>query len=173
MLVRHLVVVMALLAAKPLHSAEAWPRIDAIRFEGNAVTQPHVIERELTVAVGDPADPAAIEASRQSVLDLGLFRAVQIDSVPNGDAVTLVVHLREKRFLLILPRLDTSSDKDTSVGAQLRWSNVAGRNHRLAVTAQEGKFPNDSRRERELLRFFRQKLVPIDRNVILRHVENG
>ena len=149
MIVRNLVVVVALLAAMPLHANEGWPRIEAIRFEGNEVTQPRVIERELTVAVGDPADPAAIEASRQSVLDLGLFRAVQIDSVPSGDAVALVVRVREKRFLLVLPRIDTSSDKDTSVGGQLRWSNVGGRNHRLSLTVQEGKFPNDRRRERE------------------------
>jgi outer membrane protein assembly factor BamA len=127
-----------------------WPRIDAIRYEGNAVTRPSVIERELTVEVGDAADPAAIEASRQAVLDLGLFREVEIKSAPVGDAaVALIVKVREKRYLLPLPRIDTSSDKDVSYGAQLRWSNVGGRNHRLDLTVQDGKFPEDRRRERE------------------------
>lgn len=147
--IRCLVLLSALLFAAPLASRPAWPRIEAIRFEGNVVTRPDVLLRELTLGPGDPADPAAIESSRQAVLDLGLFREVTIRTVAAGSAVDLVVRVREKRYLLAVPRIDTSSDGDVSYGAQLRWSNVAGRNHRLDLMLQEGEFPNARRRERE------------------------
>lgn len=135
-------------------AAEApWPRIEAIRFEGNAVTRPQVLQRELDVAIGDPADPDALERSRQAILDLGLFREVKIltEPTPQG-GVTLAVKVREKRYLLPLPRIDTSSDKDVSYGAKLRWSNVGGRNHQLDLGWQQGRFPNSTvrRREREV-----------------------
>ncbi len=49
------------------------PPIRDIRFEGNRVTSDRVMLREMVVAVGDPADPARIERSRQAIQDLTLF----------------------------------------------------------------------------------------------------
>lgn len=129
--------------------AEAWPRIVEVRFEGNAVTREQVLRREMALAEGDPADPTLIAASRQAILDLGLFREVELDTRPLGDGVRLEVRLREKYFLLPIPRLDASSDRDLSYGLQLRWSNVGGRNHTLNLYVERGDFPEDRLRESE------------------------
>lgn len=129
------------------------PTVADIRIVGNEITKPQVILREMDVAVGDPADPAAIDRSRQAILDLGLFREVDIDQVPEGDGTALVVRVREKRYFLPIPRIDANSEGDYSYGAQIRWSNVFGLNHRLSAYVEEGKV--DSERDRESERALR------------------
>ncbi|HRQ66144.1 MAG TPA: POTRA domain-containing protein [Xanthomonadaceae bacterium] len=133
----------------PAQAVPAWPAVTAIVFDGNKVTRERVMLREMSLGPGDPADPRRIEESRQAILDLGLFRDVEIDQHADRDGVVLTVRVREKRYLLPIPRLDTSSDKDYSYGAQVRWSNVFGRNHRLNAFVQRGRFPQDRNRERE------------------------
>jgi outer membrane protein assembly factor BamA len=129
-------------------TAEPLP-IVAILFEGNDITRESVLLREMSLQVGDRADPQRIEESRQAILDLGLFRSVETQEVATPEGVVLTVRVREKRYLLPIPRFDTSSDKDVTYGAQLRWSNVFGRNHRLNAFIQRGRFPEDRNRERE------------------------
>lgn len=129
--------------------AQAWPRVLEVRFEGNHVTREQVLRRELALAEGDPADPVLIAASRQAILDLGLFREVEIHEETQEDGVRLRVALREKYFLLPIPRIDASSDRDLSYGLQLRWSNLGGRNHRLNLYVERGDFPRDRLRESE------------------------
>lgn len=96
----------------PTLSEAAWPPLASIRFEGNEVTREHVLLREMSVVPGDPADPVLIERSRQAILDLGLFRQVETQEEATPDGVALIVRVREKRCLLPIPRLDTSSDGD-------------------------------------------------------------
>jgi outer membrane protein assembly factor BamA len=130
--------------------AATWPRIAELRFEGNHVTREATLRRELALAEGDLADPAAIEAGRQAILDLALFREVEPRTEPRADGrVDLVYRVREKRYLLPIPRVDASSDGDVSYGAQLRWSNVWGLNHRLDAVVEQGDFPEDRRRREE------------------------
>lgn len=123
------------------------PRVVAIRIVGNDVTRPKVILREMALDVGDSADAVAIENSRQAILDLGLFREVAIDMETEGDGVALVIHVREKRYFLPIPRLDGNSEGDYSYGAQIRWSNVFGLDHRLTAYVEKGHI--DSERDRE------------------------
>jgi outer membrane protein assembly factor BamA len=138
-------------ATDPLVSVGTpYPQIAALRFEGNRVTREATLRHELPIAEGDPADPATIEAGRQSVFDLGLFREVvaRTEQRPDG-RVDVVYRVREKRYLLPIPRVDASSDRDVSYGAQLRWSNVWGLNHRLDAVFEQGDFPEDQRRREE------------------------
>lgn len=134
-------------SARPADSAAA--RIVAIEVEGNAVTREAVILRELPVAVGDTLDAAVLEAVRASVLDLGLFRAVEAESLPRAEGVALRIVVREKRYFLPIPRLDANSDGDTNYGAQIRWDNLGGINHSLNMVFEQGTFPNDQQREKE------------------------
>jgi outer membrane protein assembly factor BamA len=129
--------------------ASAAPPVTEIHFHGNAVTRERVMLREMALDVGDPAEPEAIERSRQGIADLGLFREVRIDSREVEDGVVLDVHVREKRFLLPIPRIAASSDRDRSFGLQLRWNNAFGENHTLNAFLSEGRFPEDRERERE------------------------
>ena len=125
------------------------PRIVEIRLSGNEKTRDKVILRELDLALGDPADPTAIENGRQAVLDLGLFRTVNVTTQPVPGGVVLNIAMREKYHLLVLPRVDASSDRDVSYGAQLRWANVWGLNHRLNLTVESGDFPEERDRREE------------------------
>lgn len=124
-------------------------RISDIRIEGNAVTQPRVILREMELSVGDAADPVAIEHSRQAIQDLGLFREVTVQQIEEADGVALIVRVREKRFFLPVPRLDGNSEGDYSYGAQIRWSNVFGLNHRLVAYVEEGRVESERDRKSE------------------------
>ena len=113
--------------------AQQWPPVVEIRFEGNEVTQPKTMLREMPISVGQPADPKLIARSRQAVQDLGLFRKVDIRQSENGAGVVLTVSVEEKIYLLPLPRVEANTDEEFGYGAQLRWSNVAGLNHRLSA----------------------------------------
>lgn len=127
----------------------AVPVVVAIEFEGNKVTREVVMLREMALAVGDPAEPEAIERSRRSILNLGLFRDVRIESQARDDGVLLRVLLNEKRYFLPVPRLDASADRDYSFGAQLNWSNVWGLNHRFTALIEEGRFDEETDRDQE------------------------
>src|SRR5688572_27811084 len=76
------------------------PRIIEIRLIGNEKTRDKVILRELDLAPGDIADPAAIEDGRQAVLDLGLFREVKATTHDVDGGVVLELAVREKYHLL-------------------------------------------------------------------------
>lgn len=112
--------------------AQQAPRIAEIVFEGNDTTQPRVMLREMLLRPGDPADLEQLERSRQAVQDLGLFREVTLRQEPLADgSVRVVVAVREKYYVLPLPRLDANSDGEYAYGLQLRWSNVRGLNETL------------------------------------------
>ena len=115
------------------------PVILDIRFEGNAVTEPRVMTRELTIEVGGRADPKQIQASRQALLNLGLFKQVIVDERPMDDGVAVVFTVVEKWYLLPYPRLDYNSDREFAFGFKLDWSNVNGLNHdvQALVSRQE------------------------------------
>lgn len=125
-------------AQPPAVQAQAGlPPVVEIAFEGNAVTRPQVMLRELVVRIGDPADSRAIERSRQALLDLGLFRRVRVREEPVDTGVRLVFEVDERYYVLPLPRGDAKSDGRYAYGAQLRWDNLAGLNHTLRIVAEQ------------------------------------
>lgn len=107
------------------------PRVAGIEFAGNHVTRSRVLQRELTLAVGDAADPRQIEASRQAIQNLGLFREVDADTVASAEGVIVIFEVEEKIYLLPFPRLDAKDSGEYAYGMQMRWTNLYGRNHDL------------------------------------------
>ena len=126
---RRALLALAICATGSAQAQDAPPLIREIAFRGNRVTQPRVMLREITLKVGDPADAGQIERSRQGVQDLGLFRSVSVRQEPVVDGVRVVFVVKEKFYILPLPRTDASSDGGYAYGAQLRWNNVWGLNH--------------------------------------------
>jgi len=126
---------------------EAAPPIVEIAFAGNRTTLDSVMRRELLLHEGDPADPAKVERSRQAILDLGLFRKVEVTSEPLEAGVRLLFTVKEKWFLLAYPRLSANTDGENAVGAEVRWNNVMGRNHslRALVSSWDQKEENRGR----------------------------
>lgn len=115
--------------AAAARAEDGYPPIREIAFAGNHTTRPKVMLREMVIKVGDPADPALIERSRQGVQDLGLFRSVGVEQQPVEGGVRLLFSVKEKLYVLPLPRADASSDGGYGYGFQLRWNNVWGLNH--------------------------------------------
>ncbi|OOG23041.1 outer membrane protein assembly factor [Thioalkalivibrio denitrificans] len=109
------------------------PPVLEIAFEGNRVTRASVLRQELLIREGDPADPGAIEASRQSLMNLGLFKDVRAETASVEGGVVLTYHLAEKYFYFVLPRLSRSADGDLRYGGEVRADNVFGLNHRLRL----------------------------------------
>ena len=109
--------------------------VKAINFAGNRVTQAKVMLRELPYTVGDAADPTAIEKGRQSILDLGLFKSVKVAVVSDADGIAVTYTVKEKFYILPLPRIDANVDGQYAYGLQLGWDNVWGLNHSLDVMA--------------------------------------
>ena len=90
------------------------------------------MRQELTIKEGDPFDQEKIKASRQSVMDLGLFKSVDVDV---SDAGSVVFTVSEKHFILLIPRISYDSDNDQiKPGIRLTVNNVGGVNQRIKMT---------------------------------------
>ena len=105
--------------------------IKAIDFSGNRVTRRQILEQEMLVKVGDPADPALIERSRQAIMDLGLFVAVEAHLEPTDGGVVLHILVKEKYYILPVPKLNRDERNHFTLGAELSLDNLAGYNQQL------------------------------------------
>jgi len=112
----------------------ATPNVIArIVFSGNRVTQPQIMLQEMLVKEGDVADPALIERSRQAIMDLGLFVSVLAAVEPGADGHVLRIIVKEKYYILPVPKLNRDDDNKFSLGAELSLDNFAGLNQQLKV----------------------------------------
>lgn len=167
----------ALLAPDLLHAATCGAgtlpqHVVEIRFEGNEVTRRDTLMRELAFTEGDRVCPAELERGRQALLDLRLFRGVELRTqplapapergegagyveaatdkpsvhaslaadraLPRQDAERVIgqrvtYRVRERWYLLPIPRIDANSDETFGLGVSLGWNNIGGRNHRLSM----------------------------------------
>ncbi len=109
-------------------------RIDVIEFRDNDKTRPSTMLQELTFGAGDTVSDAEIEAGRQAIMNIGLFKRVSADlEARPGNRTALIFSVNEKRYLLVLPRLSRSGDGDWSWGARVRLDNLSGRNRTLDI----------------------------------------
>ena len=121
------------------YRANAGETITDIRFVGNKVTQPRTMLQEMVVHVGDPANPGRIEKSRQAIMNLGLFKNVKTELLPDANGKILQITVIEKFYFLPIPRLNRNADGDISYGAQLRMDNVSGLNQQFRLTADKSR----------------------------------
>jgi outer membrane protein assembly factor BamA len=118
--------------------------IEEIRFVGNKRTRRETLLQEMVVGAGDPADPDRIELSRQAIMDLELFKSVETELQPGADGQILTIVVKEKRYFFVLPVLSRSGDGDVSYGAQARFDNLWGRNHRLKLEVKKKELSSDA-----------------------------
>lgn len=108
--------------------------ITEIRFVGNRVTREHILRQEMVIAEGDVADPLLIDRSRQAIMDLGLFTSVRAVLEPHPErGRTLIVTVKEKFYVLPVPKLNRDDQDNFSVGAELTVENLAGLNQQLQL----------------------------------------
>ena len=107
--------------------------ISAIEFSGNRVTNPKILRYEILVKEGDIADPALIERSRQAIMDLGLFVSVDASVERRDDGTVLRFIVKEKYYILPVPKLNRDDDNNISLGAEISLDNLAGLNQQLKL----------------------------------------
>jgi len=116
--------------------AETRHRLTAIRFIGNRTTRERTLLRELPFKSGDVVTPAQLEAGRQAIQNLNLYKKVSLQMQPDADGgVEAVYELSEKWYLLGYPRVDANSNGEYAYGLQMDWNNLWGLNHTLRVSA--------------------------------------
>jgi outer membrane protein assembly factor BamA len=118
--------------------------ITSIEFIGNKVTKPQILRQEMLVKEGDVADPSLIERSRQAIMDLGLFISVRADVELRDKGVLLRIHVKEKYFILPMPKLNRDDDNNISLGIELGFDNLAGLNQKLKLRYESEDVPEVS-----------------------------
>lgn len=117
-------------AAEPVPAPGA---IVAIEFDGNKVTREKILRQEMTLKEGDVADPVQIEISRQAIMNLGLFSSVRADLEPREGGMLLRIAVKEKYFILPVPKLNRDDDNNFSYGAEISFDNLSGLNQKLKL----------------------------------------
>ncbi len=125
---------------EPPHPPATLPEIvSEIRFAGNKTTRPEIFLQVMVIKVGEPADPDLIERSRQAVMDLGLFKSVTATLLQEQGRTILLITVKEKYYILPIPKLNRDVNNHFTLGAQLRFDNLAGLNQRLKLTYETQK----------------------------------
>ncbi len=113
--------------------------IEEIRFIGNEHTEESILLQEMSVKVGDVADEERIAKSRQAIMDLGLFKSADINTLPGEQGVILEVAVSEKHYFFPIPKLNRDADGEISYGVQLRFDNLGGLNQRMRLTLKNNQ----------------------------------
>ncbi len=115
--------------------------LDQVVVEGNKKTSSKIIKQEMLLKEGDEISELAIEQSRQAIMDLGLFKRVEISQEQDADITRLVVTVKEiKHDWYILPKLDRNAEGDISLGMNLRAKNFNGLNQTAKLTLAYKKY---------------------------------
>jgi outer membrane protein insertion porin family len=107
---------------------------------GNARTREVVVRREMRLAEGVEFSSEALWLDWERLVDLGLFAHVEVDAVPSGDGVLVVISVYERPRWFAAPLLDYDIDTgDIRYGYTLRVRNVRGLNQSLSHRATAGE----------------------------------
>ena len=114
--------------------------IRSIRIEGNNVTQPYVILREMSLHAGDTLSTASLERNQDRIYNLGLFNKVSIAHRDSADVTDIVVNVVERWYIWPAPIFSLrSGDVSTaSYGLQLMDQNFLGRDERISASYSTG-----------------------------------
>lgn len=142
-------------------TAQAITTIRSIHFEGNDVTQDIFLRRTMYIAEGSTFDEVCLEESIQALMDTGLFKevsySVSSDIPEDEDAadsqIDLVIKVREKHYLLVVPRLRIR-DNETHIGVQLRGDNLFGLNHSLRYLVEDRGVTSGIDEKRNEVKYF-------------------
>ncbi len=112
-------------------------KLDSIYFSGNQTTKEIVFRQEMTIAEHAECSLEKILESRQNMMDLGIFSSVKPTLIQYPDRLILQYRVKEKHYILPIPRISRTSDGEIRLGIQLRMDNFSGLNHQLKLTSEK------------------------------------
>lgn len=106
---------------------------------GNNDTREIVFRREMTLTEGVPFTSAALWKDWENLVDLGIFANLEVDAVPSGDGVLVVVSVYERPGWIVAPVLDYDFGREEAiVGYRLRIRNIQGLDQSFLSNAKVG-----------------------------------
>ena len=128
--------------------------VGKISLEGNQITQPYIIYREIIIKEGDTLTESIfktrLEQSRLNLLNTSLFNFVNIDTVVDAFGVTnLKFRMIERWYLFPFPIFEISDRnfntwlahrdwRRVNYGGFIKWSNLRGRMEELNLLIRFG-----------------------------------
>lgn len=113
-----------------------------IRISQLQYTDRDVITRELASQVGEPYLQENTQKDLERLDRLGIFSAIEIESIGEGGGVVLVIEVEETFPHLPIVSLEVSDENGVSVGPGFKSLNLAGRDISLSASARFGGSTN-------------------------------
>jgi len=141
--------VLAVLLAGPAHAIDLlryqeFPHLEGLPVRqvlilGNNHTREIVFRREMTLTEGVPFHGADLWKDWENLVDLGIFANIEVDAVPSGDGVLVVVSVYERPTWIIAPVLDYDFGREEAIGGyRLRVRNIHGLDQSFRSSAKLG-----------------------------------
>jgi len=127
-----------------IYSGNYSVKIDSIVISGNKITDPDVITREMTFAVGDTVNPQIVLFNQERIFSLGIFTKVLLQPVKKDSVNILYIQVSESWYIYPLPfaELVDRDWKKITYGIYLFIRNFRGEDETLYATAAFGYDPS-------------------------------
>lgn len=111
--------------------------IEHIIIEGNNVTQPEIILREMETKEKEYTSVEILKRDYERIYNLGLFTKVEFTPLPSSDkGYSLLITVHETFYILPIPigGIKDGDIKKIWIGMNLKWRNFRGRNETLGFS---------------------------------------
>jgi outer membrane protein assembly factor BamA len=114
--------------------------IRSVRIDGNDLTQPQVILREMKLHVGDTLSEATLTKDRDRIYSLGLFNKVAVTHADTASSTDLLVSVVERWYIWPFPVLGAKFRDVNKLyyGLGVTHQNFRGRDERLSTSFSTG-----------------------------------
>lgn len=119
-------------------------KLDLILIDGNKITEPEIIEREITFSIGDTLNPEIIKYNRERIYSLGIFNHVDLIPYSKNDSNIINILVEESWYIYPIPLIELKerSFNKISYGLDLQIKNFRGRNEFLRARFSFGYDPS-------------------------------
>lgn len=107
--------------------------IQEIRFEGNKKTRPQIMLQEMNIKQGETVTRKRIEDARQNILNLDLFKDVNLRIKKEKSGYVLIFKVKEKFYWYVIPKFNRNGDGDISYGGEAQTDNLFGLNQTIEL----------------------------------------
>jgi outer membrane protein assembly factor BamA len=110
-------------------------RIVSIRVVDNTKTDRNTIEFISALRVGDTLTGETLDAAREHLLSVGLFKEVKVSTAPKGGGVEVTISAKDKLSWIIAPIASYAHD-NYGGGLAFAESNLFGQNKKLLIVGE-------------------------------------